>query len=127
MNTKVEVPDWSLNRVLKAQRGMAVEDVIAINEGLEKCGHVILRKSNFYCPIETGELRASGKVVTVGKGLNAKSTVEYFAPYALPVHEILAARHAPPTTAKFLERAVRETRGTCTALLGRQLAIGKRK
>jgi HK97 gp10 family phage protein len=95
-----------------------------IEDALEKCANVILRKSQEYVPVETGELKASGHVEKEGKGLGAKSRVVYGgdpAPYALYVHEDLEKKHAPPTCAKFLTRAVRETRGTCANILKREM------
>lgn len=41
--------------------------------------------------------------------------------YAVPVHEDLSAQHAPPTCAKFLERAVRENWQNVSYLIGRHL------
>jgi hypothetical protein len=78
-----------------------------------------LEKSKEYCPKDTGELvgsaylehtpyrqhRGTGMRVEMGY---AKDGHPDYAPY---VHERLDVRHAPPTQAKFLERAVLEDLG----------------
>lgn len=101
------------------------EDAIRIADGLEKCGDVILRKALYYCPVDKGPLRESGKKEVSGSGFGAKVNVSFGgegAPYALYVHEDLEAQHAAPTCAKWLSRATRETRGTCTSIMKRSLA-----
>lgn len=101
------------------------ETAIKIDEGLQKCGAVILKKALYYCPVDTEALRKSGRVEVTGKGFGAKVSIVFggdTAPYSLYVHENLEANHAAPTCAKFLERAVRETRGTCTSIIKRTLA-----
>jgi hypothetical protein len=97
---------------------------------LERCGQVVLKKADQYCPEDKGNLRKSGKVVTTGKGMGARAAVEYGgdeAPYALYVHENLDAFHLPPTQAKWLERAVRESRGTISNMLKRETTAEKVK
>jgi hypothetical protein len=71
-----------------------------------------LELSNYYAPIDTGELRGSayneararrGSVVAeVGYGKGGE------APYAVFVHEHPELYHKPPTQAKFLQRAMDE-------------------
>ncbi len=110
-----------------------------IKDSLERCGGVVLRKANFYVPKDTLALMNSGRVVTTGRAFGAKSAVIYGlgttedvglmmaaggssgVDYALYVHEDLTKQHAEPTCAKFLERAERETRGTCVSILRRDL------
>lgn len=59
-----------------------------------------------YCPVDTGNLRASGHVdKPVIEGSNVSVTLGYggpAAPYALSVHE-RPAIHRPPTQWKYLE------------------------
>jgi hypothetical protein len=65
-------------------------------------------KSQAWCPVRTGELKASGyleitgKTVEMGYGFGNKPW------YTVFVHENLDQYHAPPTQAKFLERAMKE-------------------
>lgn len=73
--------------------------------------------SRVYCPKDTYELVNSGELVVVERmksGTRGPTTVEiqygrtgrpY---YAVFVHEIMWYRHDPPTSAKFLERALKE-------------------
>lgn len=121
----VDVQVVGVQRVIRAMRNKAVQDVIAVHEGLDKCGDVILRKAQYFCPFKTGRLRRSGrKVVNGKKGLNADVIVFFDAPHALPVHERTDQQHAAPTSARYLARAVVATRGTCVSILHRQIAVG---
>lgn len=120
-----------VDRVLSALRTKVANTGINIDEGLRKCAGVVLRKSYQYVPVETGALKASGRISDNGKkGFATQVKVEYGGPgafYALYVHEDLTKFHEPPTCAKFLERAVRETRGTCAAILKRTMQAGRGK
>jgi hypothetical protein len=64
------------------------------------------------CPKDTGALRKSAysSVVRVGKW-NIDARVGYDTDYAIYVHEILHARHDPPTRAKFLEETIARNLG----------------
>lgn len=107
-----------------------VEDARKIDDGLERCAGVVLRKALKYVPVDTRDLYNSGRVEGNGKpGFGARWYVMFggvwgfvrdgWVHYALYVHEDLSVSHAPPTCAKFLERAAREVRGTCTSILRR--------
>ena len=75
----------------------------------------IKRKADYYTPVDTGALLESGYLeinsfrgnprVEIGFGRGGKPF------YTVYVHEILEYRHAEPTQAKFLERAVYEDLG----------------
>jgi hypothetical protein len=112
--------------VLKAMKNKAVQDVIAINEGLDKAAVVLYNKSQELVPVDTGRLKASGQIANNGKkGFGAETLVEYGgpeAPYAFIVHERLDVHHEPPTQAKYLTAAVNRTRGTMTNILKRDIA-----
>lgn len=111
----------SIIRAATKATGVTTKTIAA---GLEQCGNIILRKSWKYVPVDTGELKSTGRVMVEGVGMNAKVRVTYGSDkafYAMYVHENLTAHHEFPTCAKFLERAIRETRGTCTALMKRSL------
>lgn len=100
----------------------------------------IIKKAIYYTPVDTGDLRKSFKqhvsivgnkyigVVTVGgadiklpSNNPKKRPKKPIAYYALYVHEDLVTPHAPPTQAKFLERAIREVQGSITATFARNI------
>lgn len=95
--------------------------LVATYAGLRQCAEAVFQLSQTYVPVDTGLLRLSGEIEEVGVGPEstgggkfASSSQAYFqivytAPYAIYVHEIMGYNHAPPTCAKFLERAARET------------------
>lgn len=86
-------------------------------DGLAIVAQNIMEQSLYECPVDTGALKASARfelaqVVTgdikvqMGYGFGSEvnpKTRRLVSDYAVPVHEILEARHAPPTKAKFLE------------------------
>lgn len=116
-----------VDRVLKAMKARSEGDRINIVEGLDKAGKIVLKLAKKYVPKDTLALEKSGREETTGTGLGAKGIVEFGgpeAPYAFIVHERLEVYHEPPTCAKYLERAVRESRGTITAMLKRQFTSG---
>lgn len=84
--------------------------------GVADMAKQIYERSQVYVPVDTGELKASGEWGPEESGLGAKFTktngvtyqVSYAAPYAVFVHENMSNYHAPPTGAKYLERAVQE-------------------
>ncbi len=96
-----------------------------IAEVLLQAAHIIKKKADYYCPVEFGNMKATGHVAVEGKGFGAKAFVIYggpSAPYTLYVHENYFARHDAPTCAGWVTRATRESAGTVTALLkGRKL------
>jgi hypothetical protein len=74
----------------------------------------VLAVSQELVPVETAALKATGAVeeTRAANGL-LEAKVVYGgpdAPYGLYVHEDMSKYHAPPTCAKFLERAVAEAR-----------------
>lgn len=91
-----------------------------LSAGLYQAGIAIMRESQGEVPVDTSVLKSSGRVFepvlvgttllcTLGYGygdeVNPK-TGERAAGYAIPVHERLEVRHAPPTKAKYLEDPV---------------------
>lgn len=89
----------------------------AVAAGMYQSGLDIMYVSQREVPVDTGTLKSSGQVgmpergptaieVTLGYGygeaVNPK-TGEIAAEYAVPVHERVFVKHAPPTKAKFLE------------------------
>lgn len=114
-----------VQRTLQAQRGMVAKDAKNIAISLSTCAQVLLKASQKLVPVDTGALKASGKVDTTGNGFAAVATVSYDGPYAIFVHEKLEAYHEPPTQARYLADAVPKVRGTMTNILKRQLAVGQ--
>lgn len=82
----------------------------ALVQGIRDAAQVAYDRSQVYVPVEFGNLRASGRIFEGGEMEFAILYGGKEADYALPVHEIPGAYHAPPTCWKYLERAVRETR-----------------
>ncbi len=78
-----------------------------LEKGLIKAGFFIQRKSQQRVPVDTGALKNSAYTAKNGSGLSTEVLVGYTQSYAIYVHEILTARHKPPTMAKFLEYPVR--------------------
>lgn len=70
---------------------------------------LVLERARYYCPVDSGTLRDSGRIVNLGNGV---AQVIFDCPYAWYVHELTYKKHAFPTCAKFLTRAVNEILGT---------------
>lgn len=123
MSVKVTVT--GVEQMIRALDKLKDEKTKKILPALRSAAGVVYRKSQGYVPVDKGPLKASGRIEDNGKqGNGAQVRVLYggdSAPYALYVHEDLEAHHAPPTCAKFLERAYRETRGTQTSIVMREL------
>lgn len=109
---------------LKAMRGKAKADAENIAKALEACARILYRKSQTLVPVDTGDLKQSGRVEVSGRGFGATAKVVYANEYAVPVHEILEAYHEPPTQARYLADAVVKVRGAMVARLKRQMTAG---
>lgn len=106
----------------------------AVKKGMRKAllqaGEQILERARYYVPVDTGLLKSTGRATVYISGQTAELVVSFgqdsegvdagggAAYYALWVHENLDVYHAPPTSAKFLEKAERETRWKVSALIG---------
>jgi uncharacterized protein YyaL (SSP411 family) len=71
-------------------------------EGLHKAAEAVLEAAQERVPVDTGELRSSGRVQVLDDG---EAAVVFTADHAITVHEDLEAFH-PEGEAKFLERAL---------------------
>jgi hypothetical protein len=77
----------------------------------------IFERSQHYCPVKTGALKASGycRQMQAGRRTQAKVEIGYAeggAPYyGFYVHEDLTKRHEGDTRAKFLQSAIDELKG----------------
>jgi hypothetical protein len=94
---------------LSALAGLETVSVRALGVGLSRIAVACLKRSQSYVPVDTGFLKSTGDVTTRGDGQDLQALITYSAPYAVFVHENLAAYHEPPTGAKFLERGIQET------------------
>lgn len=77
----------------------------------------LLGTSNDRAPLETGALRASGKVSTDGKG---GAAVSYNTPYAAKQHEEVGYHHTDGQ-AKYLESAMRDDADTIKRIIAERI------
>jgi hypothetical protein len=127
-----EVHVYGVDRVLRAFGAVKNNSGKSIAEGLAAAAKTLFNRSQILVPVEKGDLKATGKIESGGRGFGAWAQVVYggISPtgrevtYALVVHEDLEKYHAPPTQARYLADAVLQTRGTMTARVGRSLRIG---
>lgn len=78
----------------------------ASSRGLLLAAEHVLQQSNRTIPHERGDLQRSGKASISDDGTEA--AVSYDTPYAVPVHEVLAAKHDDGRRAKWLELTMHE-------------------
>ncbi len=118
------MPDTTnVERTLRAISGVKAKYAPKIADALRKCAGVAGRKSDYFVPKDTLALMQSKKITVTGKGFGARAVLSYSTHYAIYVHENLDMPHAEPTCAKFLEKAVRLTRGTQASIIKRELEI----
>lgn len=98
LDVKVEGAD----RISFKIREQARQRSEAFLRGCEKAAYFLLGKSQELVPVDTGDLKASGKVVTTGQGHNRQYEIRYDEEYAVFVHEDLT-KHHDHGQAKFLE------------------------
>lgn len=91
--------------------------------GMKEAGRLLLRESQKIVPVDTGALRASGRVRSEGKGVDIEVIVSYSTWYAIYVHEILWYYHKPPTQAKFLETPFRRLKSRLIDIIKKEINI----
>ncbi len=111
--------------------------VADLGSALEHGAHEVMAVSDILVPKDTETLRESAEVFPVrteagrlvvefgygfGSAVNPK-TGRLAAEYAVPVHEILEATHAPPTQAKFLEAPVMAYASEMEKTIGDELRV----
>lgn len=69
------------------------EKQAAIERGMKRGALIIFRQSQLFVPVDKGNLKGSGFVRVVGRGINTRPQIGYTANYAIFVHENLAAHH----------------------------------
>lgn len=85
----------------------------AMEEAMKFAANIVKIRALYYCPVEWGPLRESVEVDVKGQGAYCQIALSFggpSAPYALYVHEDLTKYHAAPTSAKFLSKAVYESK-----------------
>lgn len=85
-------------------------------KGLRLAGELVLERSRRYVPIEEGTLERSGRVTDNGTDTVA---ISYDTPYAVKQHEDMTLRHPNGRSAKYLERALAESRNEVAKLIQR--------
>ena len=88
----------------------SIEDITP--EALVEAMGAIKEKADYYCPVNTGELKASGYLEITSYGIQPQVEIGYGRggepDYAPIVHEDMQATHKSPTRAKWLESAINE-------------------
>lgn len=91
----------------------------AAAQGLRVAAEHLLTESRKLVPLETGALERSGTVTVDDADLDA--AVSYDTPYAVAVHEDLAAQHDQGRQAKYLEQALETEQDTIQDLIAAQV------
>ena len=97
-----------LDELIKEIEDMEDEVKLQSSEYSYEVAHQILNVAKSLCPVDTGRLRDSGKVIKVGN----KYAVLFDCEYAYIVHENMVAKHPNGGTAKFLDIAVQRVLGS---------------
>lgn len=84
-----------------------------VQVGLLRAGLFLKRESQMIVPVDKSFLKNSADLITrlEGTGFESEMTVGYGQDYAVFVHENMEARHKPGTSAKFLEKPIRQKSG----------------
>jgi len=101
---------------------MVQGDTIKVNAGMAVCSQIIFDESQYLVPVDKGFLKASGKVLVEGTGLNTVISIQYggpTAPYAWIVHQDPTKHHDPPTQDHYLSDAILNTKAKCISVLQR--------
>ncbi len=127
MATRVSV-QWIGTRALIARLSAASAIAHgALSAAIYQEGQEMLTEALPITPVDTGNLRASGRVSLPRVSLGGVEVDVGFggaaAPYALFVHERLDAYHKPPTQAKFLETVALRRAATMGERLRGRLAL----
>lgn len=110
----------SYTRDIRDQMKAIEDNLTAVIESVKEAGPDIViealqptfDKSQTYCPVDKGDLKASGYLSADKQGDNVVANIGYGRggqpPYAVFVHERTDLQHASPTRAKFLQSAIEE-------------------
>lgn len=122
----MEVRVEGVGKVLRATGAAKSKDAANIADALGRAAQAIYKRSQTLVPVEFGPLKASGRVEVEGRGFGTRAYVLYgneLAYYAVYVHEDLTKAHASPTCAKFVTKALQQTRGVVSRIVQRSLTI----
>lgn len=111
--------DSNVKAVVESHRAARLKIGNLVGNLIEAYGRAVLAKSQFYVPVSgqggtkpgpnPGALKRSGHLRRFqSREGNTRVEVVYDMRYAIFVHEMLSNYHAPPTSAKYLERAAQE-------------------
>lgn len=106
-----------MREVFTAQNTRLNKIMRGANNGLTAAAQVILQRSQIYVPVDTTALKRSGRVEVIGDGAVAVVYGDATVFYAIYVHEMTHLNHAPPTGAKFVDRAVQEMMPRVTRII----------
>lgn len=107
-----------------ALQKMVQGDAVKIRDGMDACAQIIYDESQYLVPVDKGPLKASGKKVVEGTGLNTTISVQYggeTAPYAWIVHYDPTKYHEHPTQDHYLSDAILITKDQCQKAIGRYM------
>jgi hypothetical protein len=119
---KPEIQIRGIHAHLLALGKMVQKDTINIRQGMDACASIIFAESQWLVPVAKGPLKASGKILVEGTGLNTVISIQYggeTAPYAWIVHQDPTKYHKPPTQAFYISDAILNTKAQCSAVLQR--------
>lgn len=103
----------------KANKGIEQKIRGAQQRGLALAAEHVMGVAVDRTPIEEGNLRRSASTSVDDRGRRA--AISYSSPYAVPVHEVLNARH-PKGQAKFLESALNSEKDAVREILRKTIA-----
>jgi len=112
-----------------------------IEEGVMEAGLMVLGVSTNYVPIDTGYLLSTARVNRIGASITTEADIGYDAEYAQSVHEDLDKAHGEnfntkysseislglehprrsQEQAKFLEKALEDTKGLTARIVGERI------
>lgn len=116
MPTKFKMASTGFGSAAKTFKRIADAGSKAHKKAMQGVTRAIFYRSQEYCPVDVGTLKASGSWfgedgTDTYRGADQTSYVLYITyddPKAIFVHECVNHFHAPPTSAKFISRAVDE-------------------
>jgi len=91
-----------LKEITRAINQHKIKTIKGLRRGLHEGARYLLRQSNQLVPVgDTGLLKASGRALLHGSGLQSEAWVSYGTEYAIYVHENLEAAHGAAFNAKY--------------------------
>lgn len=102
--------DYAYLTYVNNETGDVVQDHEMFMQGItatvnKALAEKILERAKYYCPVDTGFLRESGRIDIDNNGI---CRIYFDCPYAWYVHEFWWREHKEPTRDHFLTRAIEE-------------------